>query len=155
MSRPWTINSLSEELGVDRASLARKLRDLEPKDSKLRSNGAAVKYYELTDVLDHLNNGGKSSKNPDEMPPKDRLDWYKGNREKKRDQQEAGDLIPAATMERTLADALKIVAVTLEALPDVLERDCGIDGKTVTKAQEVIDRLREDLHERLVASGDA
>lgn len=106
-----------------------------------------IKYIHRRDM--------KKAEDPDDLQPKDRLDWYRGTREKTRHQTETGELVLAETMESTLADAMKIVAVTMESLPDVLERDCGIDGKTVAKAQEVMDRLRVDLHERLVASGDA
>ena len=64
-----------------------------------------------------------------------------------------GELIPAADYERALSGALKTVAVTLESLPDVLERDAGIDGAAVERAQAVIDRVREGLHRQL--AGDA
>ncbi len=89
---------------------------------------------------------------PDKMTPKERLDWYKGTREKTRHMEEAGQLIQAADYERALSSALKTVAVTLESLPDVLERDAGIDGAAVERCQSVIDRVRDDLHGRLIAN---
>jgi phage terminase Nu1 subunit (DNA packaging protein) len=88
---------------------------------------------------------------PDKMSPKERLDWYKGTREKTRHMEEAGQLIQAADYERALSSALKSVAVTLESLPDVLERDAGIDGAAVEAAQGVIDRMRADLYQRITA----
>ena len=100
---------------------------------------------------------GKSAQDteedPDKLDPKSRLDWYRGTRERTRHLQEVGDLIPASEYERALSGALKTVAVTLESLPDVLERDAGIEGAAVERAQAVIDRVREGLHSQLV--GDA
>ena len=97
---------------------------------------------------------GKSAQDteedPDKLDPKNRLDWYRGTRERTRHLQEVGELIPAADYERALSGALKTVAVTLESLPDVLERDAGIDGAAVERAQAVIDRVREGLHRQLV-----
>ena len=90
------------------------------------------------------------STDPEKLSPKDRLDWYRGNRERKKDMQEAGELVPAARFEAELAAVLKAVAVTLESLPDVLERDAGIDGAAVERTQAVIDRVREDLYQKLV-----
>lgn len=86
---------------------------------------------------------------PEKLPPKDRLDWYKGTRERTRHQQEIGELIPAADYERALSDSLKTVAVTLESLPDILERDAGLPGAAVEKAIAVIDALRERIYKAL------
>ena len=86
---------------------------------------------------------------PEKMPPKERLDWYRGTRERTRHLEEVGQLLPAADFERVLADVLKTVAVTLESLPDVLERDAGIDGAAVERCQLVVDRMRDELFARL------
>jgi hypothetical protein len=98
--------------------------------------------------------GGKTTdqeEDPEKLSPKDRLDWYRGAREKTKHLEEVGELMRAADYERALASALKATAVGLESLPDVLERDAGITGTAVATAQRVIDRLREDLHKRLTA----
>lgn len=76
---------------------------------------------------------------------------FKAHNEELKFKQAAGKLIEASAHERALADAFKVIAVTLESLPDVLERDAGIDGVAVERAQVVIDRMRDDLHSRLVS----
>ncbi len=86
---------------------------------------------------------------PEKMSPKDRLDWYRGARERTKHMEECGDLMRAADFETALASAIKTIAVTLESLPDVMERDAGIDGAAVERCQVVVDRMREDLHKRL------
>lgn len=63
--------------------------------------------------------------------------------------QKAGELMPRDEYCRDLAAVLKIVAVTIESLPDVLERDAGIDGEAVERCQAVIDGLREELYIKL------
>ena len=64
--------------------------------------------------------------------------------------QKAGELIPVAVHERELAAVLKVVAVTIESLPDVLERDAGITGLAVERAQMTCDRVRESIYKRLL-----
>lgn len=59
------------------------------------------------------------------------------------------ELLPAEDFAAELSSAFKAVATALESLPDVLERDAGIDGAAVERCQAVIDRLREDLYTRL------
>lgn len=88
---------------------------------------------------------------PEKLDPKARLDWYRGTRERTKHMEECGELIEAVAFERALSEAFKTVASTLESLPDVLERDAGLDGPGVERAQMVIDRVRADLHRRLSA----
>ena len=88
---------------------------------------------------------------PESLPPRDRLDFYRAARERTRHHEELRQLVPAIEFETALAEAFKLLAVTLESLPDVLERDAGISGAAVERCQAVIDRLREDLYQRMVA----
>lgn len=100
-------------------------------------------YYKGTDVqLD----------DPEKMTPKDRLDWYRGARERTKHMEECGELIKASDYERALSNVLKVVAVGLESLPDVLERDTGIDGAAVELCQQRIDTLREELYQNVAKS---
>jgi phage terminase Nu1 subunit (DNA packaging protein) len=95
----------------------------------------------------------EKAEDPEKMSPKDRLDWYRGDRERTRHQQEIGELIPACEYEAGLSSALKAVAVTLESLPDVLDRDAGIDGVAVELVQQATDMMRERLYQRIVDVG--
>jgi phage terminase Nu1 subunit (DNA packaging protein) len=93
--------------------------------------------------------GSSADEDPDKLPPKDRLDWYRGTRERTRHMQEIGELIPAADYESALAAALKTVASGLESLPDLLERDAALPGQAVERAIAVIDGLRDSIYQRL------
>ena len=88
--------------------------------------------------------------NPDTLSPKDRLDYYRGEREKTRHLQECGELMTVENYRSRLASALKLVAITIETLPDVLERDAGIDGLAVERCIVVCDRVRESLYQKLI-----
>jgi len=86
---------------------------------------------------------------PEQLSPKERLDWYRGETERVKLAQAKGELIPAAQYEADLADALKRVATGLESLPDVLERDVGIGGAAVERTIAAVDAMREDLYKAL------
>lgn len=89
---------------------------------------------------------------PEKMPAKDRLDWYRGTRERTKHLQESGDLLTVADYERELSRSFKAVSVTLESLADVLERDCGIAPDAVERVQSVCDRVREGLYQRIAGA---
>ena len=91
-----------------------------------------------------------TEEDPEKLPPKERLDWYRGTRERTRHQQEIGELIPAAQVESAMAGLIKPIATGLESLPDLLERDAGISGAAVEKAVAVIDAMRERMYKDLI-----
>ncbi|WP_408648020.1 DUF1441 family protein [Thiocapsa bogorovii] len=61
-----------------------------------------------------------------------------------------GELITAADFERVLSETIKPIATGLESLPDLLERDAGIDGAAVERVIAVVDRMRESLYRQIV-----
>ena len=96
--------------------------------------------------------GGQDKTNVEDtekLAPKDRLDWYRGARERTKHNQETGELVSIGQYVAELSAALKLIANNLESLPDLLERDVGLDANGVIKVQAVIDRLRQEMHVRL------
>jgi phage terminase Nu1 subunit (DNA packaging protein) len=91
---------------------------------------------------------------PDKLSPKERLDWYRGNREKMRHRLEAGELIEAEQYRAALSAVLKVVAATLEDLPDRMEREAHLPGAAVEVAVRVVDDLREQMFRRIVETAD-
>jgi hypothetical protein len=103
---------------------------------------------------------GRKPKSPDATDPYSILakaraerEIYRAQLDKLKYRQAAKELVPAAEFERALSESFKLMAVTLESLPDVLERDCALPGPAVEKVQKVVDNLREDLYQRMVALG--
>lgn len=89
---------------------------------------------------------------PEMMTPKERLDHFKALRERTKHETEMGELIPAEQYRSALSASLKVVAVNLEGLPEILERDCHLDGATVERIIGVVDRIREDMYRHLCES---
>jgi phage terminase Nu1 subunit (DNA packaging protein) len=116
--------------------------------------GAQGKQWKF-DLLDlakwrfGLQAGEDGSIDPSAMTPKDRLDHYRALREQSKHQQEVGELISSDEYERALSTSLKQVAMMLESLPDLLERDAGLSGAAVEKSIAVVDALRERLYKAL------
>lgn len=60
-----------------------------------------------------------------------------------------GDLVLKSEVERMFAEYVTTIISMLETLPDVLERDAGLSPDAVQKTILVVDKLREDLHEKI------
>lgn len=83
---------------------------------------------------------------PDKMNPKERKDWYDGEKRRRELQVEDKELIPVGEYEKEYSYMVKVVAAGLETLPDLLERDAGLDRKQIEPAFRVIDGLRDSLY---------
>jgi phage terminase Nu1 subunit (DNA packaging protein) len=58
---------------------------------------------------------------------------------------EVAELIPAHETRREMSVMAKSVANTLDTLPDILERDCGLSAEALDRVQDVIDVQREQM----------
>lgn len=143
----WSVNRLSAELGIDRRTLAKRLEGLKPATEKHTARGIDREWY-LSAVVEHLYRPTEGER-LDPQHEKARLDAARADLAETQLGKVRGELIPAVEYERALSDGFKTVAMTLESLPDLLERDAGLPGPAVDRAIQVIDRLREDLYRRL------
>lgn len=140
-----SVNQLSDLTGFDRRTIRKRLESLQsqpgPGNALLFDSKVALRMLFVTASAGEID--------PETMSPKERLDHFRAEREKTKLLAEAGELIPRDEYRRDLTAVIKLLAVSLESLPDVLERDAGIDGAAVERCRQVIDGLREELYVRL------
>lgn len=144
MTEAWTINRLAIELGLDRRALSARLADLRPHHEVVRANGAVVRHYTLKAVFSHL-----CQREVDPASARARLDRLRGDLVELDLATKRRELVPVVDFERAMASALKLVACELENLPAMLERDAGLDGAAIERAIAVVDRLRDEIYQRL------
>ncbi|EKG6215062.1 DUF1441 family protein [Salmonella enterica] len=88
-----------------------------------------------------------------EMDAHERKAWYQSERERLKFEQETAQLIPASDVRREFAIWAKAVVQVLETLPDILERDCGLQPAAVSRVQSIIDDLRDQIAQRVTEAG--
>lgn len=147
----WSKSALASEFGIDRRTVAKLIAAIEPIGTV---GGHPV--YRIKDVAFTLGQfvsggvGDPNSLDPEELPPKERLDWYNGEKTRIAIEKESRRLIDIDEMGDTLAmvfDAQKTFVVTL---PDVLERDVGLSPDAIQHCIEVGDKLLADFAEKLL-----
>lgn len=144
----WTATRFSDVLKLDRRVVA---QALETVPAQLR-NGNRVWHVREGMPAIFARVGSKNRLDPNSMDPKDQLDYYRAQREKLRLAEDIGKVIPATVVERTVGEAFKVLAQTLDVLPDILERDCALPLPSVTLVQQAIDGARETLYRTLMAA---
>lgn len=145
----WNITRLAEAFGLHRETVRKRLNAASVVPSGVR-NGANV--YSLKDagpaIFADMVLGGDLD--PDTLPPTERKAWYQSENERVKLEQELRQLVRVEEAHREMSTIAKAVTTTLESLPDILERDCGIDADSVARVQEIIDSMRQQLYERII-----
>ncbi|MCP5197006.1 MAG: DUF1441 family protein [Gammaproteobacteria bacterium] len=141
----WSATRYSDVLQLDRRVVAQALE----KAPSTTHNGTRV--WHVREGMPAIFKPDTRCLDPDQMEPKEALDYYRAQREKLRLNADIRHSISAAEAEQTIGAAFKVLAQALEALPDALERDCGLPPTAINAAQHTIDTLRESLYQALMA----
>lgn len=145
-----SVSALAAEFGHDRATVRSRLADAGIKPSGSRSG---YPVFRLKDALPALIG---TPSDPDSMDPFRRRAYYQGEISKLSVAVERGELIPRLEVESEMAAMMKICAEFFDCLPDTLERDCALGPGAVAKVEACLDRVRQELYDRLAApDGDA
>jgi hypothetical protein len=87
--------------------------------------------------------------NPELLDPLRRKAHYDAEHRKLDLERSQGKLIPREHVESEQARILQKIALVLDTLPDVIERDCGAASDVVKRIERVIDEVREQLYDGL------
>lgn len=147
----WSVSKIAQAFGMDRRTVTKRLqeRGVVPAGSR-RGNST----YALADVgpalYQEVRPAVAGAANFDEFPDA-RKAWYQSENERLKFEKEIKQLIPVSEFITELSKLAKAVAAGLDTLPDMLERDAGLDPDAIEKVQETIDALREQMYQAVVA----
>ncbi|EEA1793887.1 DUF1441 family protein [Salmonella enterica subsp. enterica serovar Muenchen] len=141
------INQLAAIAEICRQTAAARLQNIQPAGGHDK-----LKLYRVTDIVSAF----LALPPPvaeGEMDAHERKAWYQSERERLKFEQETAQLIPASDVRREFAIWAKAVVQVLETLPDILERDCGLQPAAVSRVQSIIDDLRDQIAQRVTEAG--
>lgn len=141
------INQLAAMTDLHRQTIASRLSNI----PVAPGSNPKLKLYSVLDILVVLltRTADPAQIKVDEMLPPDRKAWFQSERERLKFEQETSQLIPASDVTREFSSMAKAVVQVLETLPDILERDCGLQPAAVSRVQAVIDDLRDQMAQRV------
>lgn len=147
-----SVSSISEELGATRETVAKRLAAAKVKPSGKRG-GHPV--YRMRDAIAAcISTGVDGEVDPDKLKPFERHAFYKAEREKLQLEVERAELLTSLDVEQRFAATFKSIAEFFDTLPDVIERDCGANGMMISKIEERLDQLREQLYTQITEEHD-
>lgn len=144
----WSINRIAASFELDNATVKRRLSAacIEP-NGKTENGYPAYRIRSVAALFcDPIR--GKND-DPELFPPRERLDWYKGENERVRLERERGNLIPADDFRDRLAEVIKILLAGIEPLPDILERKAKLTPEQVERVEQTLREVRSGLYEKL------
>jgi hypothetical protein len=144
----WSISQIARAFGMDRKTVTRRIED-----AAVRPAGKRGGYpvYALRDVgpalFGQAGTFGGAAMAPNEMMPNDRKSWYQSENERLKFESEMRQLVQSSEVAREMSIMAKAVISTLDGLPDLLERDCGLPPKAVERVQDIVDVMREQMYQ--------
>lgn len=134
------INQIAELVGMHRQTVSQRVAGLTP---AIGSN-SKLKLYALSDLI-KIGLAEKMTGDVDSLSPVERRAFWQAENERLKYERDTGELIPSYEVSQEMSAMAKAVVQTLETLPDILERDCGLPTSAVIRLQQEIDDLRDQL----------
>jgi hypothetical protein len=147
----WPTTRYSDVLRIDRRVCAQALETV----PSMERNGARV--WHIRDGMPaifrrlHGLDAADGTADPKKLPPKDRLDHYRAERERIKLAQEVRILISAAEIEQESSLAFKMLAEGLDGIRTNLEHHCGLPHEAVSLVEQIIDKTRDQLYDQMAA----
>lgn len=146
-----SVRAFSEAWGVDRETIANRLREQQIPPSGKRGGYPVYRLADYKRVVEATDDG---SQDPDKMRPFERKAHYQAEHEKLALEIERGQLVPVMEVEAGAAATFKKLAQWLDTFPDILERDCALPRDALAKVEQRVDVMRDELYHKLAADGD-
>lgn len=143
------INQISELVGMHRQTVSQRVAGLTP---SIGSN-QKLKLYALSDLL-RLGLQEKMTADVDSLSPNDRRAFWQAENERLKYETSTGELIPAFEVAQEMSILAKAVVQQLETLPDILERDAGLQPKALMRVQQIIDDIRDQMAQHIQQEKD-
>jgi len=163
----WSREELGETFQLARSTVCKMIKGVEPSGVRERalvwliSDVSTLNDARLTQAQRKREEEAEAEQafiklDPAKMPPSDRRTHYQAEdlkqsallKQRKNDL-ESCKLIPSYEVQTCLAEAFKKVALTLDTLPDALERDGYLNSRDVEGAIALIDKARTKLADEL------
>lgn len=134
------INQIAEISGLHRQTVSQRVAGLTP---AIGSN-SKLKLFSLRDLI-LIGLTEKMTADVDSLSPADKRAFWQAENERLKYEEKTGELIPASEVAFEMGAMAKAVVQTLETLPDILERDCGLRPKDLMRVQQIIDDVRDQM----------
>lgn len=134
------INQIAELVGLHRQTVSQRLAGLTP---SVGSN-SKLKLYPIADLI-RLGLQSSRSLDAEQLSPQDRRAFWQAENERLRYERETGELIPAFEVAQEMSTLAKALVQALDTLPDILERDAGLSPNALSRVQQIIDDVRDQM----------
>ena len=143
------INQIAELVGMHRQTVSQRVAGLTP---AIGSN-SKLKLYALSDLI-KIGLAEKMTGDVDSLSPVERRAFWQAENEKLKYERDTGELVPAFEVAQEMSFLAKAVVQSLDTLPDILERDCGLPPAALMRVQQVIDDLRDQMAQQIQQNND-
>lgn len=141
--RNMSLHQLSQVFGIARETVMSRITSGRVSPSGEKGGHAVYDVSQVYRAIRDYELPSYSNRNPNDMPPKERRDWFESENARLKMEKETGRLIDAEQVRQMMADLVKPGIQLMETIPDILERDYSQSTKAVMDIEKRIDELRK------------
>lgn len=150
------INQLAQLFGLDRKTVAKRLRDVAP-DTQTTNGARHEKRYTIRKAAPYLVETnevlrGAGDVDPDDLPPEDAKNYWDAKLKEQTYLSREGHLWDDETVLEAFSAVFKPLANKLRAVSDTLERRAGLNARQAGVIDEVCDELLREIHGAVAAA---
>jgi hypothetical protein len=140
----WPTTRYSDVMKIDRRVVAQALETVH----SMERNGARV--WHIRDGMPaifrrlHGLDAADGTADPKKLPPKDRLDHYRAERERIKLEQEMGTLLTALEISNLFTRGMKEQKDALSNIRTAVEHHCDVSIEVLTLIEQIVDRALEE-----------
>jgi len=153
----WNITRIAEAFRLSRDTVRKRLREAGVQPALIHRNSP---LYELADAGPALftasiaAGGYGGYETPDNMPPKERKDWFDSENSRLKYEKEKRQLVPDDEVAREMSSLIKSVINPIDGMTDTLERKADLTPKQAEIVQREMDAIREQMYIALIEFDD-
>lgn len=143
----WNVSSIARAFNLHRNTVSGRVKEAGIQPVGRQGNAPLYALADVGPALFGMRDAGGSVIDPNELPPQDRLAWFRSETERQKFEEAEKHLVPDDEVAREMSMLVKAIANGLDTLPDVLERECGLTADVLDTVQAKIDALRESIYD--------
>ncbi|MES1927528.1 DUF1441 family protein [Salinisphaera sp. T31B1] len=142
----WNASKLAKAFGLHRNTVMNRLNEADIRPVAKQGNAPLYALKDAGPALFAHHFATGNALDPDTLDPQSRKAWYQSENERLEFEKAQRHLVPDADVAAEQALLVKAIVNGLDSLPDVLERECGLNAEQLEAVVAEIDAMRDRVY---------
>ncbi|APU00823.1 hypothetical protein [Aeromonas phage 59.1] len=150
----YNLTVISAMLGIHRDTIRKRIGEAGVSPVGKKGNAPLYSLADVSQAVFAQVVGSSNAADPDKLPPKEMLDYYKGSNEKLKYLENVGELVKTDNTREVQAILLKRIAAWFDDCITKMDRSGLFTADQLIQLEKVTDEMRVSLHNEITMEFD-